>query len=298
MNNQKLRNLVGDPNTNWKYVTVVVTIGLVAISGILVCQNFWPARQEISRSGNSKEEVLRITEMVLRGIKEKKFKEVLPYFIYGDTKQTAKATEEDILVALALIEETHKENKVFDYSISLENIEIVGDEGQALVEFNINGQHATIRFDFQNINESWKIKVITFGGELNLIKTKSEEALVDKKFEKATYSVSPGTFSLSNNDLLETEKTLIPSKRDGFKFKMRNPKDSYVVALYEAPYIRSYLEVRAGALFSGFYALDLSGLKGSEGIILVYPGATKIELKKSEISSVPLLQIPIKIQNK
>jgi len=48
MNNQKLNNILKDPNTNWKYVAIVAVVGLVALSGILVYQNFWPIEQDIS----------------------------------------------------------------------------------------------------------------------------------------------------------------------------------------------------------------------------------------------------------
>ena len=48
MNNQKLNNILKDPNTNWKYIAIVAIVGLTALSGILVYQNFWPASQDIS----------------------------------------------------------------------------------------------------------------------------------------------------------------------------------------------------------------------------------------------------------
>ena len=39
VNNQKLNNILKDPNTNWKYIAIVAVVGLVAVSGILVYQN-------------------------------------------------------------------------------------------------------------------------------------------------------------------------------------------------------------------------------------------------------------------
>ena len=48
MDNQKLNNLLKDPNTNWKYIAIVAVVGLIALAGILACQNFWPSEQEIS----------------------------------------------------------------------------------------------------------------------------------------------------------------------------------------------------------------------------------------------------------
>ena len=48
MNNQKLNNILKDPNTNWKYIVVVAIVGLVALAGILVYENFWSDSQEVS----------------------------------------------------------------------------------------------------------------------------------------------------------------------------------------------------------------------------------------------------------
>ena len=48
MNNQKLNNILKDPNTNWKYIAIVAVVGLVALLGILAYQNFWPTSQDIS----------------------------------------------------------------------------------------------------------------------------------------------------------------------------------------------------------------------------------------------------------
>jgi len=48
MNNQKLNNILKDPNTNWKYIAIVVVVGLVALTGILVYQNFWPTSESVS----------------------------------------------------------------------------------------------------------------------------------------------------------------------------------------------------------------------------------------------------------
>jgi len=65
VNNQKLNNVLipnevrnqgsaskasrffKDPNTNWKYIAIVVVVGLVALTGILAYQNFCPTSEEI-----------------------------------------------------------------------------------------------------------------------------------------------------------------------------------------------------------------------------------------------------------
>lgn len=280
---------------NRKYTSIIIILILLIGGGVLSYKYWWLPKQEaVSHPEDSREKILQITEAVLKSIENKRFRDALPYFIYGEPNEL---TGEDILVTLALIEETYKEDGFFNPSISLENIEIVGGEGQALVEFTINAQRATIRFDFQKTTQGWKIMTITFGGELSLVETKEAEAEAEKELDQAIYSTSPGTFTLPNGDLFEIEKTLMSSKRDEFRFKMKNPQVGYVVALYEPPYIKSSLEVQAGALFTGFYTLDLGGLKGNEGIVLVYPGGTKIELKKSEINIDPLLQIPVQIQS-
>ena len=38
MNNQKLNNILKDPNTNWKYIAIVAVVGLVALAGVLAYQ--------------------------------------------------------------------------------------------------------------------------------------------------------------------------------------------------------------------------------------------------------------------
>ena len=48
VNNQKLNNILKDPDTNWKYIAIVAIVGLVVLTGILAYQNFWPDDQEIS----------------------------------------------------------------------------------------------------------------------------------------------------------------------------------------------------------------------------------------------------------
>ena len=41
MNNQKLNNILKDPDTNWKYIVAVMLVGLMAISGVLFYQHKW-----------------------------------------------------------------------------------------------------------------------------------------------------------------------------------------------------------------------------------------------------------------
>jgi len=40
MNSQKLKNLVSDPNTNWKYLAIAGVLSVVVLAGALVYQNF------------------------------------------------------------------------------------------------------------------------------------------------------------------------------------------------------------------------------------------------------------------
>ena len=57
MNNQKLNNILRDPNTNWKYIAIVAVAAVVALVGILIYQNFWLRSQEISMTETLKKEI-------------------------------------------------------------------------------------------------------------------------------------------------------------------------------------------------------------------------------------------------
>lgn len=37
MNNQKIKDILKDPNTNWKHIMIVVILALLIVSGILIC---------------------------------------------------------------------------------------------------------------------------------------------------------------------------------------------------------------------------------------------------------------------
>lgn len=48
MNNQKINNLLKDPNTNWKYVALVAIVAVFIFGGILAYEGLWPGDQKIS----------------------------------------------------------------------------------------------------------------------------------------------------------------------------------------------------------------------------------------------------------
>jgi len=56
MNNQKLNNILKDPNTNWKYIAIVAVVGLIALSGILVYQHFWPSPVQLLETPMTEQE--------------------------------------------------------------------------------------------------------------------------------------------------------------------------------------------------------------------------------------------------
>lgn len=150
----------------WKKLILILLILLLVSGGAYAVWAYQNNRFPFQKAAS--QTILQVTEAVLKSMEDKRFEDALPHFIYGGENQ---GTREDILTALALIELSYRENGDFNPHTSLENVEVVGEKGQALVEFTVDEQRATVRFNFRKVAEIWKIESITAGGELNLIET-------------------------------------------------------------------------------------------------------------------------------
>lgn len=138
----------------------------------------------------------------------------------------------------------------------------------------------------------------------------------EEVYKNATYSISRSQYVLPNGDVFETGRTRFDVVRDDFtllteegddyhdfKFWIKNPIASYVVVLYEAPFIRNYQTIFKGVDISGedknymrgdYYSFDMRDIEATrKGILLVYPEGTEIDETKLGMPAGPLLAIPL-----
>jgi len=73
MNSEKMRNLVGGQNTNWKYIAIVGILSALVLAGVLACQSFLPAETKMPVVPVAKEKpevVIPVTHFkILRSLK-------------------------------------------------------------------------------------------------------------------------------------------------------------------------------------------------------------------------------------
>lgn len=128
-------------------------------------------------------------------------------------------------------------------------------------------------------------------------------------YKKATYTTAPSQYVLPNGDIFETAKSQFVVSGDDFtqntggddyhdfKFRIQNPLAEYVAVLYEAPYIRNYQYIYKGENYDGYggyYSFDMRDIEATRnGLLLVYPEGTPIDLNKLGMPPGPLLAIPL-----
>jgi hypothetical protein len=249
----------------------------------------------IPSTADTKKEPIAIATEVYTAIANEEYMRVVGYFYIH---QPDGYTKEQVLTLLDQDRKELSDPTGYHPTTSPQNVMVIGTKAQVRIDYQKSGKIYTARYDMEQMEGNWKIMSISYNKPLDLLRMSQQEETLKQALSRATYASTPTTFTLPNGDQVVVEKTLVSANADeDIKIHAVGLKDSYVVAVYDQPRIRSTEKIAAGRKEpDDRYTFDYRDFADNEvGLLLFYRADTQISTANTGIPTGALLQIPIKV---
>jgi hypothetical protein len=204
---------------------------------------------------------------------------------------------------------------------------VIGNEAQVLLEEEADGKPIMIRRDLTRSNGEWKITESYYNKPLDLEEADVAHKLEDALSQNATYTSEPSSYDLIEGDTLHVYRTdwqqssIQHSESNSlqdtifsditkydfvgyqdFLFIIPQPKRTYTVVLFNAPYASKAILIQRGNTsgnYGPYSSFDLRDINGdiAKSVLLVYEGNMLIDTKKPGVPEGWILSVPIQISS-
>jgi hypothetical protein len=175
------------------------------------------------------------------------------------------------------------------------NVEVSQDQAQVLVPI-ADLAHSTIRFDLQKDQGIWLIIDVMFNQPLNLKTLVQARGEAEFLFNNSEFYEFATFYDLNAQDELKIFRTLIAETDQRVRFSLQSTDQGYIVALYSPPDIVNHIDFPPGSQFTDINQFEIGDLLENRGILVVYPAGTEILPHKPDITTSPIVQVPLKIK--